>query len=131
MSPVVRVPCRLPLRLSREATVGRSHGREPVVYKKSDGKYWLADNVDATQGAVAGIAMTPNIADGYGIIATGGKVDLGATLAVGQTYSQASTAGKIELESDVASGEFKSDLGIATTAALLDLNINNSGIAHA
>jgi hypothetical protein len=104
---------------------------EAVYLKTSDSKYWLANNGAEATADVAGVALTPNIADGYGIIAKSGQVDLGATLSVGQTYALASTSGKIELESDVGSGEYVTLLGVAATAALIDLDIVVSGTAHA
>jgi hypothetical protein len=104
---------------------------EVVYLKTSDSKYWLANNGAEATSDVAGVALTPNIADGYGIIAKSGQVDLGATLSVGQTYALASTSGKIELESDVGSGEYVTLLGVAATAALIDLDIVVSGTAHA
>jgi hypothetical protein len=104
---------------------------EAVYLKAADSKYWLAANGAEATAEMVGVALTPNVADGYGVIAKSGLVDLGATLSIGQTYALASTAGAIELESDVASTEYVTLIGVASTAALIDLDINVSGTQHA
>jgi len=103
---------------------------EPVYLKAADSKYWLCDNVAAASAAAVGIALTPNIADGYGFIQTTGSIDLGATLVVGTTYVVAGTAGGIAPEIDIGTTEFVSILGVASSAALLRMDISNTGIAH-
>lgn len=124
------------VKITEDTVWQRVQYAEPIdqgetVYFGGDGKAWKGDNVNAEKSKVKGIALTPNIADGYGLIAIGGTIDLGTTLSVGQTYSQASTEGKIELESDVASTEFVTTLGVAISTALLKIGINASGVAHA
>ena len=110
---------------------GEAVDQGEAVYANTDGKYLLADNSDTTKANVAGIALTPNVLDGYGIIAISGKIDLGATLAVGQVYCLASTPGKIELESDVASSEIVTILGSGAATDEFDMGIQATGIAHA
>ena len=103
---------------------------EAVYLKASDAKYWLAVNTAEASAAVKGIALTGNAADGYGVIATGGGVEIG-TVAVGEIYTAASTAGAIHPDTDLATTEFVSQIGIGKTAAILQIGINNTGIQHA
>jgi hypothetical protein len=104
---------------------------EAVYLKSADSKYWLADASAEATAAATGIALTPNVANGYGVICTSGSMDLGATLSVGAVYVVSATAGKIAPEADIGSGEYVTVLGVAETAALLGVDINASGVAHA
>lgn len=109
----------------------------PVYLSTSDSKYYQCD-ADASASAVAaGIALTPGSTNGYGIIALPatepGKalVNLGATLAVGTVYAVSATKGAICPIADLSTGDYITTLGIATTAALLDLQIAISNTAKA
>lgn len=119
--------------ITRNVQYGESVTQGMPVYKKSsDGKYYKADaNVTAAEAAAVGIAISPNATDGYGVIATSGPVDLGATLTVGETYYVSDTAGAIMPAADVSTGEYVTALGVATTAALLELQIQASGVQRA
>jgi len=103
------------------------------VYKDSvSGKYYKADaNVTAAAAAAVGIALTPNSSDGYGVIATSGYVDLGATLTVGESYYVSDTAGAIMPAADVSTGEYVTALGVAISTALINLQIQASGVQRA
>jgi len=57
-----------------------------------------------------------------------GTINLGATLTVGTVYCVSQTSGKICPNADLVTGDMVTVLGIATTAALLSLDINASGI---
>jgi hypothetical protein len=103
---------------------------EAVYLKASDGKYWLADNGASDTAAAKGIALTPNAADGYGIIQLTGDMDLGATLTVGTIYVVSATAGKIAPEADIGTTEYVTILGTAKTAALIQLGIKATGVQH-
>jgi len=98
---------------------------------KSSGKYVLADaNASAALGAAEGIAMTPGVADGYGIIATGGSIILvGTTMTVGETYLASRTAGGIMPNADKSTGDYVTRLGTASTATQLDMSVLATGIA--
>jgi hypothetical protein len=100
---------------------------QTLVY--STDKYVLADaNASAVLAAGEGIAITPGVNNGYGLMATGGSIILvGATLAVGKTYVVSDTAGGIMPIDDLSSGDYSTILGTASTATQLDLNIRASG----
>jgi hypothetical protein len=101
---------------------------QPVV--KSGGKYVLADaNASAALAEAEGIAITPGVDDGQGLIATGGAVILvGTTMTVGETYLVSRTAGGIMPNADRQTGDYVTRLGTASTATQLDLAIQATGI---
>nr|DAK61523.1 MAG TPA: hypothetical protein [Caudoviricetes sp.] len=101
---------------------------QPVV--ESSGKYVLADaNASATLAAAGGVAITPGILDGYGVIAISGPVILvGTTMTVGETYIVSPTAGGIMPNSDRLQGDFVTRLGTASTTTQLDLAIVATGV---
>ena len=100
------------------------------VLVRSSGKYVLADaNASAALAAAEGIAITPGVDNGWGLMAFGGPIILvGATLAVGTRYMLSDTAGKIMPDSDVSSGEWSTHLGTGATTTQLNLLIDASGI---
>lgn len=117
---------------TRVATVqaGEAITQGQPVYLLSN-KYYRADASTAAEAAATGIAISPAATDGYFLVASSGKVDVGATLTVGETYYVSDTAGAIMPSADVSVGEYVTILGIATAAGELELNINASGVARA
>ena len=101
---------------------------QPIV--KSGTKYVLADaDASAVLAAAEGIAMTPGVNDGYGIMATGGSIILvGTTMTVGETYLVSDTAGGIMPVADRDTGDYVTRLGTASSATQLDLAIEATGI---
>jgi len=101
---------------------------QPIV--KSGTKYVLADaDASAVLAAAEGIAMTPGVNDGYGIMATGGSIILvGTTMTVGETYLVSDTAGAIMPVADRDTGDYVTRLGTASSATQLDLAIEATGI---
>ena len=99
------------------------------VYLASDGKYYQTDaNDTAVKAQSKGIAISPASADGYFLMAVDGLINLGATLAVGQVYCVSATKGAIAPYGDLTTNDFVTILGIATTTALMDINIVISGV---
>ena len=100
----------------------------PIV--ASVGKYVLADaNASSALAAAEGIAMTPGVDNGYGVMAFAGPVILvGTTMLVGETYLVARTAGGIMPNADRATGDFVTRLGTAATATQLNLEITATGV---
>ncbi len=102
------------------------------VYLASDGKYYQCDaNDTAAKAQCVGIAVSPASTDGYFQLATSGSVNVGATLSVGRIYVLSTTKGGIAPSADLASGSYVTILGVATTAALLKLDISISGVQYA
>jgi hypothetical protein len=106
---------------------------QPLYLDSTDSEYKLADaNLSAAGASVKGIAMTPGVDGGYGIIATSGSIILvGTTMAIGETYYAGATAGEINPDADVTSGWYVSRIGTAASATQLDLSIKATGITHA
>ena len=101
---------------------------QPIV--ESAGKYVLADaNASAVLAAAQGIAMTPGVDTGYGVMAFGGPIILvGTTMTTGTGYVVSDTAGGIMPAADLSSGDWHTQLGVAASATQLNLDINATGI---
>lgn len=106
---------------------------QPLYLDSADGEHKLADaNASATTAAAKGIAMTPGVDGGYGLIATGGSIILvGTTMVVGQSYYVGPTPGEIIAASELATGDRVTLLGVAASATQLDLSIKVTGITRA
>ena len=106
---------------------------QSVYLDSSDKKYKLADcNASVTTAAVRGIAVTPGVDGGYGLVAIGGSVVLvGTTMAVGETYHVGATAGTIVPDADLTTGDYVSRIGTGASTTQLDISIKATGIVHA
>ncbi len=104
---------------------------QPLYLKAADSKYWKADADTLAEAAAAGIAITPGVADDYAIMLTAGTINMGGTLAVGQVYVVSVNAGGVAPYSDLGSGDYVTILGVATTTAILNVDLNATGIAKA
>jgi len=104
---------------------------QPVYLKASDGKYYRADaNASAEAAKAVGIVLTPASTNGYSVIqeGSGGSVNLGATLTVGETYVVSATAGAIAPIADLTTGDYPCILGVATTTALIQTVYAYTGV---
>jgi hypothetical protein len=106
---------------------------QPVYQDSTDSEFKLCDaNLSLAAANVQGIAMTPGVDGGNGIIATGGDIVLvGTTMAVGETYYVGATAGDIVPDADLTTGWHVSRLGTASSTTNLKLSIQATGIVHA
>jgi len=103
---------------------------QPVYQSTVDSRYYRTDANDGIAKArCQGIAVSPGAIGDFGSIAVTGRtpgeslVNLGTTLTVGQVYVVGATVGTIAPYSDLTTGDFVTILGVARTAALLDLQI--------
>ncbi len=105
----------------------------PVYLKAADGLYYKCDsNLSLAAATCVGLCVGTVLISSTLTVVTAGSVNLGATLTVGGVYVVGATvAGDIDLVADLATGWYVSILGVASTAALLDLHIVNSGVIHA
>jgi hypothetical protein len=102
---------------------------QPVYQSSTTLKYLQTDaNDTAAKADAKGIALTPAASDGYFVIVKSGPINLGATLTVGQLYVVSATKGAIAPIADLGSSDYVTSLGIATTSALLNLDISASGV---
>lgn len=104
-----------------------THGA--VGYQLS-GKYYLADNSTAAKANAKVIFLHAAGTDEYVIAATGGLVDVGATVTVGQVYAVSANGGKIAPIGDVSTtGQYVTTLGVGVTTSAIDFNPDASGVA--
>lgn len=106
---------------------------QTVYQDPADSLYKLGDNnASATTATVYGIAMTPGVNGGYGLVATGGSIILvGTTMAIGTQYFAGGTAGEIIPAGDFATNDYVTNIGVGASATQMDLNIKVTGILHA
>lgn len=99
---------------------------QPIYQKASDGLYYKmqADGTAAESGVgvTYGVALSGGSANQWGVLATSGPITIGATVVVGTHYYVHATAGLIGLFSDLASTNYITDLGYATTTAIITLS---------
>ena len=116
-----------------EGTAGVTITAGQSVYKDSTNsdKYALADADTQAASVCKGIALHAALADQPLEVGTGGLIDIGATVTVGQVYVVSTTAGGVAPYSDLAAGDYVSIIGVGTTVARIDLRINNSETAKA
>ena len=104
---------------------------QTVVLNAATGRWVLADSNHATAAlrVPGGIALNA-ASDGQPLaIATGGPVTIGGTLTAGVAYYQSDTPGGICPVADVGSGERAELVGMATSTTVLDVDIQDSGVA--
>jgi hypothetical protein len=103
-----------------------------VVYlDASDSEYKLADCDSATAAirSPAGIALN-GASDGQPlVIIEEGPVAIGATMTAGTTYYLSPTAGGICPVADVLAGDYPVIIGVATSTTVLNVNIQEAGVA--
>jgi hypothetical protein len=101
---------------------------QPIV--KSGTTYVLADaNASSALAAAEGIAITPGVSGGYGLMATaGGIILVGTTMVVGTSYIVSDTAGGIMPDADRSINDYVTRLGTASTTTQLDLSIVATGV---
>lgn len=101
-----------------------------VVYRdETTKKYGLADsNGAAATRIVRGISLNGGGDGQPGAIVRSGPVNVGATLTPGLAYYLSDTPGGICPVADVGAGENVVLLGVALSASILQLDIQNSGV---
>lgn len=116
----------------RTVQVGEAVTHAQPLYLGTDNKYYKADaNLSLAASKAVAVSLSSASTDGYVVIVETEEslVNLGATLTVGETYVVSATAGAICPIGDLTTGAYPCILGIATTTALLKLNIFSSGVA--
>lgn len=104
---------------------------DSVFIDSSDQMQAAQKDVDAASAAAVGIALNSAEAGQPVTFQSGGDIDVGATLVVGETYVVGAAAGGIAPIVDVVGTEFSTILGIATAAGVLKMGVLQSGVAHA
>lgn len=106
---------------------------QPVYLDTADSKYKLADCDSATAAvrSPAGIALHAASANQPLTIHRSGPLTIGATVTAGVAYYLSATPGGICPVADLASGDYPVILGIATSASVIDIDIQEAGVALA
>ena len=103
-----------------------------VLYEDGTNGMKLAKGDVVATAGVVGIAQGGGADNQPVIVQTGGIINVGATLTLGETYMlSAANAGKIAPVGDIAGTNSPTILGVAISTSLLQLGINISGILHA
>lgn len=107
-------------------TAGETIAAGKAVYKSSATNKWmLADSNSATPEArrAGGIALNGASLNQPIDVQKGGDITLGATLVAGTAYYLSDTPGGICPLADVGAGEFVCQIGLASTTAVLGINV--------
>lgn len=117
-----------------QGTAGETIAAGKAVYKASaTGKWMLADSnaAGAEARGADGLAIAVNGAslNQPVTVLTHGQVTLGATLTAGVAYYLSDTPGGICPVADIGAGEYVHLIGIATTAAILDVDPKYSAVS--
>lgn len=113
-------------------TAGATITAGQAVYKDSaTAKYLLADSDSATAAVREpdGIALNGASSNQPLAVLTSGPVTIGATLTPGVAYYLSNTPGGICPVADVGAGEYSVVIGMATSASVLDVDIQASGVS--
>lgn len=107
-------------------TAGQAVYLDPTTHK-----WTLADADSATPAArhAGGIALNSASLNQPVNVLTSGAVTIGGTLTAGVAYYLSGTAGGICPVADVGAGEYVCILGVATSASVLNVDIQFSGVA--
>lgn len=110
-------------------TAGATITAGQLVYlDATDNKFKLADADAAASAVLAGIALNGGANNQPIDVQFGGRINPGATVVVGTIYVASSTAGGIAPVSDLGASDYVSIIGVGVTAALIELQIHNSGV---
>ena len=104
-----------------------------AIYKDpTSGKYMKADSNSGTAEARVpdGIALHGASNNQPIALQTGGPITIGATLTPGAAYYLSDTPGGICPVADIGSGEYVCLIGLATSASVLSINIEYTGVAN-
>lgn len=115
----------------QNGTAGATITAGQAVYKDSSNKFQLADANSATEIArrAIGIALHGASNNQPLTILTAGLITIGGTLTAGVAYYLSDTPGGICPVADIGSGEYVCLLGIATTTAILNVDIQFPNVA--
>ncbi len=103
-----------------------------VVYlDAADGKYKLADADSATAAirSPVGVALNGAANNQPLAICTSGPVTIGATMTAGVTYYLSPNPGGIAPVADILTGDYPVIMGLATSATVLTVKIQEAGVA--
>jgi hypothetical protein len=106
---------------------------DPLYLDPADGLHKPTDsNASSTTAAIVGVALTPGVNTGYGVMATQGTLGFtGSTFVLGSTYFCGQSSGAVIPHADLATNDWVSRVGTAFSTSQLKLSIEATGIQHA
>ena len=123
---------------TKTGVAGAAIAAGEVVYldTATTGKWQLADSDAASaeargQTSNIGVALNSAAANQPIVVQTGGQITLGSVLTAGTAYYLSDTPGKICPLADITGGDYYVLLGLATSATVLALDVQYSGVASA
>lgn len=136
MADLVVVPNAIRLMSGRSTTetAGATGTAGQPVYRDSADDYKVkpADNNVQAKIEVYGVLLSDCLdEESVQVAITDARIDLGATLTVGETYVLSDEVGGIKPIADIATGEYVTIIGVAESADVLEINIFSSGTQHA
>lgn len=100
---------------------------QPLYQLAADSRYYAADaDASSATATVIGIALHASLAGQPIQFVTAGPMTIGGTLTIGSAYYLSITAGGINIGAPIAG--YVSCLGFATSATVLTVNLNNTGV---
>lgn len=119
--------------IDKHSNAGETIAAGKAVYLDPTSKKWmLADSNSATVAArtAGGIAVCSASLNQPLSVLKSGPITLGATLTANTPYYLSDTPGGICPVADVGSGEYLCQIGIASTTALMNIDIQATGVAN-
>lgn len=113
---------------TRAGTAGAAITAGDALYTL-DGKLVLANTATAATAMCVGIALNDAAAGQPVVYLAAGKIDPGATVAIGTYYVLSATAGNICPIADLVSTDYVTGIGFGTAADEITVAINASGVA--
>jgi hypothetical protein len=119
-----------PTPVTVDGTAGATLTAGQLVYKDSStGKFLGCDCDDtAVKAAVVGITLNGAANNQPIRVQTGGAVNPGGTVVVGEIYVASGTAGGIAPKGDLAQNDYVSIFGVGITSSKIQIRINVSGV---
>ncbi len=116
-----------------KGTLGETVTAGQCVYLDSTTATYKKADIDASADAAnaIGIAMNGGSSGQFVKIATGGHIDPGFTVILGEIYVVSGTAGGIAPVADLAQNDYTHILGLGISASSMKLAQVDSGVLHA
>ena len=114
----------------QEGTAGATIVAGDVLYKDSSSSEQLKLAINSAEASAEAVGVALNGgATGQPIrYQTGGNINPGGTVTIGESYFVSPQAGKFAPDADVASGRWVTGLGVGVSSSLVALRISISGV---
>ena len=101
---------------------------QPLYADSTDsGKLKLADADAAASADSVGVALHGSLTGQPVKYQASGQITIGGTVVVGEVYCVSTTAGGVAPDADVIAGDYRTILGVGTSATVITLKLFTSG----